>query len=322
MPKPVTMYRWDDEGAPQFATGKYSEIIAVLDACLLTGYGNKQPLGWTKLFTETAACCYQNATGGCVVFSSNTGLDDEKGTYVQACQSAINSTTLVRAGWKQSVKVFQNSNVNWIVIGTDTAVYVFFGYVSKYDITTTRYAATFFIGNLSNAMESDQGKFIAVCSFINHDFSMETSTNPQHGYGRNIEHINDTQQSNQNGVKIHDTDNENSSALYYAYAPFLPAKTNSNNLYSQISNSLIAISLIVNDPDTETDRNGESVIASQTRPACRGTLPGLYSTLCGHRGDALWPAFVIYENAKYMILRTTEPRRAPQVILNTEVWND
>ena len=47
MASPVTIYRWDDVGAPQIVDGKPSEYMNMLKKCLVEGYGSKASLGWT-----------------------------------------------------------------------------------------------------------------------------------------------------------------------------------------------------------------------------------------------------------------------------------
>lgn len=60
---PVTVYRWDDPGAPQVkpAAGAFK---TVLKACLHTGYGErdtrKEPLGWDILFEEDYKACFKS----------------------------------------------------------------------------------------------------------------------------------------------------------------------------------------------------------------------------------------------------------------------
>lgn len=46
MSLPVTMYRWDDPGAPQLDLNNGS-MLQVLKKCLIDGYGTKQGAGWT-----------------------------------------------------------------------------------------------------------------------------------------------------------------------------------------------------------------------------------------------------------------------------------
>ena len=48
---PVTLYQSTDTDAPQLANAQGS-LKTLLKACLVTGYGNKQPLGWAMPFEE------------------------------------------------------------------------------------------------------------------------------------------------------------------------------------------------------------------------------------------------------------------------------
>ena len=51
---PVKVYRWDDAGAP--ALDKTAGCVAtIFKACLVTGYGTKEPAGWTMPFEDTTA---------------------------------------------------------------------------------------------------------------------------------------------------------------------------------------------------------------------------------------------------------------------------
>jgi hypothetical protein len=59
---PWTLYRSTDPDAPVL-TGQAGKLVAVLDACLVNGYGSKAPAGWTKLFSETNRAVYQMGSG-------------------------------------------------------------------------------------------------------------------------------------------------------------------------------------------------------------------------------------------------------------------
>ena len=60
-----TVYRSTDTDAPVL-TGLVGSLIAVLDACLVNGYGDKAAAGWTKAFSGTNKAAYKNsfADGG------------------------------------------------------------------------------------------------------------------------------------------------------------------------------------------------------------------------------------------------------------------
>lgn len=51
---PVKVYRWDDVGAPEL--DKTPNCLAtIFKACLVTGYGTKEPAGWTMAFEDASA---------------------------------------------------------------------------------------------------------------------------------------------------------------------------------------------------------------------------------------------------------------------------
>lgn len=55
-------YRWDDASAPQI-NGAAGSLIAVMDACLVNGYGAKASAGWGKPFQTTNVAAYRAPAG-------------------------------------------------------------------------------------------------------------------------------------------------------------------------------------------------------------------------------------------------------------------
>lgn len=78
----LTIYRSTDSGAPSltYAAGSF---IAMLDACLRTGYGSKAGAGWTKPFTGANIAVFRQGAGGngryIRVWNARTG--DDPNTY-------------------------------------------------------------------------------------------------------------------------------------------------------------------------------------------------------------------------------------------------
>lgn len=58
----VRFYRSTDAGAPQ-NTNAAGSLIAILDACLVNGYGSQLPAGWTKPFSGTNKAGYKQGAG-------------------------------------------------------------------------------------------------------------------------------------------------------------------------------------------------------------------------------------------------------------------
>ena len=50
---PVTVYRWDDANAPVLDK-KANCVASIFKACLVTGYGSKQPAGWSMPYEDMA----------------------------------------------------------------------------------------------------------------------------------------------------------------------------------------------------------------------------------------------------------------------------
>ena len=59
----VQVYRSTDPSAPQIVNGVAGALIAILDACLVNGYGAKSAAGWSKAFSGTNIACYRQGAG-------------------------------------------------------------------------------------------------------------------------------------------------------------------------------------------------------------------------------------------------------------------
>lgn len=57
-----TVYKSSDTSAPVL-TGQVGTLVALLDACLVNGYGSKSAAGWTKAFTATNKGSYLGTAG-------------------------------------------------------------------------------------------------------------------------------------------------------------------------------------------------------------------------------------------------------------------
>jgi hypothetical protein len=73
----VTVYRSDDASAPVLS-GTAGSLIALLDACLVNGYGAKAAAGWTKAFAGTNQAAYRMPAGSNQHYLA---VDDTTTTY-------------------------------------------------------------------------------------------------------------------------------------------------------------------------------------------------------------------------------------------------
>lgn len=118
----LTVYRSTDVSAPSMNSDAGS-LIAVLDACLVNGYGSKTAAGWTKPYSGTNLAAYQQGVGGKNMLLR---IDDTNSTYAQAVgyetMSDVNTgsgafpTAAQRAAGMYWLKSNNATNREWIVI--------------------------------------------------------------------------------------------------------------------------------------------------------------------------------------------------------------
>lgn len=92
----VNVYSSFDAGAPSL-TGEVGSLIAVLDACLVTGYGAKAPAGWTKPFVGTNVAVFRQGAGAQSYFQVKDdgveGTNGAKGAQVYIYGTMTDATT-------------------------------------------------------------------------------------------------------------------------------------------------------------------------------------------------------------------------------------
>jgi len=87
-----TIYRSSDSGAPSFY-GTTGSFIALLDSCLVNGYGSKVGAGWLKPFTNT---------GSAGTFPDSIGAWQQpsgSGMYLFVNDNGQNATALYKEAW-------------------------------------------------------------------------------------------------------------------------------------------------------------------------------------------------------------------------------
>lgn len=144
---PVQFYSWEDAGAPQFvaggydsAAGKYkSNMMDIFDAVLVDGYGDKPPLGWSKVMQseqpDSDRRVYQNVSAG----SQNMRLIIQGNIHNQVGVTAqiadVVDSPEQYSGYSGIVSITKISNyqeVYWYFIGDErTFIFIF---TSKRDL--------------------------------------------------------------------------------------------------------------------------------------------------------------------------------------------
>ncbi|MBO2563807.1 hypothetical protein [Shewanella algae] len=288
---PVTIYSSDDAGAPGVIT-KPSDLIAVLKACLVDGYGNKSPLGWSVSFEDqaNAKIVFRNSiadggTGGAIQVEPTDG--DSVGANVSV--TAANQITAIdnfinNAGNRYFRTNLPNSK-GWIVIGTSRGFYFkqrTWRNVIGENGTSAEYNGSImlFVGDLDSFAPSDQGCFTLLAN--NGSGSADSYQRMQFSATSALY------------CTLYDTDGGNNATTYSAAVP------NYHPIYSEslpdadfeVSGAPISFM-----PVQMAGGNSSSVLA----PTCRAIVPGLFLTpFVGFRLRAI-PIFINVAGVDYYI---------------------
>jgi len=174
MASPVTIYRWDDVGAPQIVDGKPSEYMNVLKKCLVEGYGSKASLGWSVVddiasppFLSLRNNLSLGGSGGVAVFSA---LDNVAGTNIKVfgCQDYASKDSQSRKSYYFPITRYSSGqylNNRWFIIGTGKSFYFFafneYVYNASKNRTNTNICISFFMGDIDSLYPNDPAKFTA-----------------------------------------------------------------------------------------------------------------------------------------------------------------
>lgn len=106
------VYSSSDDSAPQLS-GTAGSLIAVLDACLVTGYGAKAAIGWTKPFTGANVAVFRQPVG------TSNGMylridDSTSSTPSSATVRGYETMSGISTGTGEFPLVGQTANVYWV----------------------------------------------------------------------------------------------------------------------------------------------------------------------------------------------------------------
>lgn len=319
MSLPVTVYRWDDAGAPQITAGTPSEIIDVLRKCLVDGYGTKAGAGWSVAFEDAAAfkIAFQNSTvdgsGGYVQFWSNNGTNNSSDSVVyKAAQGMPALDSFIRAGYSEVIK----GNLNyayynhWMIIATSTACYLFMMRSS----ITTMYKGYYsvFIGDFDSFIQNDAAKFIG-------------------SSGQGADRTSDTSitfasqalfySSLQCKPILYGTDADDT-AITGSVSIFNAVITDSlvpeaNDIDANITLNFVDVLIKAS---ASQDNTGVVGMISTRQPYIRGKMPGLLeSTYAGYTSQS-FPYIREFFGQQYMLCPTFDSKTGLRYWLNIEEW--
>lgn len=306
MTYPVTVFRWDDPGAPQLpSTGcSANDMKAVLKACLITGYGAKLPLGWLEIFDDSLGYVLQNkvADGGSGMM---VRLWPSSGSWTSALTSSFSACLLL-----QSAKTYSASNsplfpsqVNmswasqqtagvtksWILIGTAIGFYLLIGHYSA-SINTTQYTQSsvsdiysfsMYVGDIVDTIPNDAYPFVVVTKNHNSDIGDQAGANIQGG----LDTLYNDFSNSIGGIKMYEADGGTAFTKYGVRQPF--TQCGATGFAATGQNDLVVAGGIYL---TKNLQSSQDNTVTNKLPEIRGRLPGILVTLMGDGGTVTrWP---------------------------------
>lgn len=170
----VRVYRWDDASAPVL-NGQAGSLVALLDACLVNGYGAKAAAGWTKAFSGTNKAAYRQGIGSnqfylrvdasganyprIVGYESMTDVDTGAAPFPTESQLAggayLNTSSTTDATARP-----------WLIVATEKAFYLWIGYnvTAATGLGTVAALPIVFFGDVNSYKSGDAGHTMLIAA--------------------------------------------------------------------------------------------------------------------------------------------------------------
>jgi hypothetical protein len=315
MSLPVTVYRWDDVGAPQLVNRTPSEILNIVRKCLVDGYGTKPSLGWSVIFDEpvSLSLVLRNdpvlGSGSCVKLSARGGADTAgiMLDFIPAI-SYTDINTPYRRGYSACVQSFLANMTKWVVIGTPVGFYIILSNTERVSAYDKREDDLCFVGDINSIIPADTGKFIALNSINTNGDDTSTSHASWSTTLAYAWYTTGKISHSSSPMKIYNADGSDNSYVYTITVPFAPYKSSSPTvltterlgiytpLYVQQTNKIII--------DSTLDVDGNHMFCSTVSPTLRGFLQGLLIEISPRYSSESWPVYDVINGQQHFLLRS------------------
>lgn len=310
---PVTVYRHSDLGAPQLTNRSPSELINILKKCLVEGYGDKNPLGWTLEYEDvgSVAAAFRNdpvvGSGGYVKVYSATGADGTGVNFrMKVAKSMMDINTFIDdTGFKTYDLDYSQQGGAWQVIGTSRGFWLIIEHLNKTDYTFIsssyqQWQITVFIGDIDTCDPNDSSPFIQI-SGNNTTASDITYSTYTYVFGGNSTAY----------CGMYSCDGSPSSQTTYKLSfPFICSTTTvTGNQQSQgISEILLPVGVYI---------DAYSYVPTLAFPSSRGVIPGLFQSGMVAYSDQTRPLDLTFDGELFTRIHCYQMQN---LWINLEAW--
>jgi hypothetical protein len=169
----VQVYRYDDASAPTL-TGQAGSLVGLLDACLVNGYGTKDPAGWDIAYTATNKRAYRAATGNRHYLRVDNASN---GSRVRGFQSMSdvdtgsdpfpNNTQINNGGYWYSSNSTNDNARAWMIVANEKTFWLYI--CTSSTSTSTVFQSQnpghvlYFWGEIEKVLSSDSKNTAIIC---------------------------------------------------------------------------------------------------------------------------------------------------------------
>lgn len=332
MTYPVTVYRWDDPGAPQLPSngtfGTTNELKEVLKKCLVEGYGSKAGQGWSVVFDDSNGFVLQNnvgagGSGGMVrlwpgpgrSFTTNLSPSSNSSAYLQSAKMYTASDAPFKPSHPVMIchpanpSLASGTSRAWVIIATPIGFYM---ELAPYHPTSN--SAEFFMsgeiryivycGDLISNIPSDDYRFVCFGRGWGSTSLTEIFTINVQLTTYSLDESSDTLTSPINtGFLMYDGDGGSGNALYRMSRALIRTQTNGYTTTGQYDMiCFIPVFVTRNDIQGAAPSND---VQSNKLPLIRGYIPGLFTAFIGDGGSfTRWPYFRVIDGKNHYLIRT------------------
>ena len=328
MALPVTVYRWDDDGAPQLNYDtRPSEYIEILKKCLVEGYGDKVPLGWSIPFESNNGLQIvfkkdDESSGGFVKFWAAGDSDSPGDSLLYRAATQIDGLDQDLEGAEgsgyQAATAGWTGVTRWILIGTKVGFY-FIGSADE-SVPEGKMALgtypipSFFVGDIESFYSNDLSRFTTIVGKNDSNMSSRDS-------GHSLAGIDYFKQLG----RMHETLGVSNPKNIEVLLPFQTYSTSKINMtpISQMVFSKVMIALVNRNvfsfDNVHMDSEGNHVTNSDLHPAIRGTVPGMLQSHFQGFSEEIWPQERDILGQKHYLMQTWH-NGACGIWVNAEAW--
>ena len=309
MAQAVTVYRWDDPGAPQLTNAKPTELLTIIRKCCVDGYGSKSSLGWNILQDDGTLLAMRNSipdggSGSIVQFRAHSDSDSSGNIiYIKGAAAFNGVDDLIRPSYQKALQA-KSDWTAWILVGTPTAFYFVCGHPTDAlaEGNDRVNDVTIFVGDIKSYIQADVGRFTVVSGTDSYDVTTTYSLSWQYHWDRAVCSYSSVSPT----IGLWGYDGGNSKINYYIRPPFCDTASQAP---SSTPCEYFQPFLITQNSNEKTNRGHLSI---------RGEMPGLVSPIWPFQATEAWPSFVDINGKQHLAIRGV--RSSVKSYINIEEW--